>query len=85
MVETFIARETHCAIEIDPVGDWVCGFLPPPVRHMAPRSLLDAVENQFFVYRPFGTDEVISRIESFVDMAAEVFWCLAKFLFGVVL
>lgn len=47
---------------------------------MTPRSLRGAFENQIFVYGPFGTDEVVSRVEAFVDVGAEVLWCLAEFL-----
>jgi hypothetical protein len=80
-----IPQDVYRAVEVDPVGGWVGGFLEPPVRHVTPLGLLGSLENQFFVDRPFRADEVVSRIESFVDMGAKVLWSLAEFLFGVVL
>ena len=84
-VKTLVPPEAYRAVEIDPIGGWVGGFLEPPVRHVTPRSLFGSLEDQVFVYRPFSADEVVSRIKSFVDMGAEVLWSLAEFLFGVVL
>jgi len=46
---------------------------------MATRSLPGAFEDQIFVYGPFGADEVVSRVEAFVDVAAKVLWCLAGY------
>ena len=84
-VKIFVPQDAYRAVEIDPVGGWVGGFLEPPVRHVTPLGLLGSLEDQFFVDRPFRADEVVSRIESFVDMGAKVLWSLAEFLFGIVL
>lgn len=80
----YVPREAYRAVEAIPVGLWVSGFLPPPVRHNTPRSLHDSLEDQILMYGPFCAKEVVSLVESFVDVAAEVLWCLAIFLSGVV-
>lgn len=55
-----IPQDVYRAVEVDPVGGWVGGFLEPPVRHVTPLGLLGSLEDQFFVDRPFRADKVVS-------------------------